>query len=103
VAYASIASPPGANSRTFTVPYVATGVEGTDVTMQIGYTMYDLMYSIVAANSGGTSGDGTQSSGVQVADIPKASRTTTTFRVVFGQQPAAGDAFEFLVSGLVVS
>jgi hypothetical protein len=93
-------NPPGANVRTFTVTYVGQGNEGTDINVPIGCTMYDASYVVVPATAGGTSGDGTQSSGVQALDLPMSGRTTTTFRTVFGRQPALGDVFQFLVSGL---
>jgi hypothetical protein len=84
----------------FACTYTATGSEGTDVTVSIGKTMFDATYAVVFSSAGGTSGtDSKQSSGVEVVDIPIASRTTTTFRIVLGQQPAVGDKLQFIIMG----
>lgn len=96
----AIAQPAGV--ATVPVVYVATGIEGADLTIPIPRPMFDTAYSIVFSSGGGTSGDDSkQSSGVEVVDMPTASRTTTTFRVVLGQQPAAGDVLNFLLFGTV--
>lgn len=87
----------------FPVTYTATGSEGTDFSVPLGVTMSSTTYGVYSQSAGGTSGDGTQSSGVEVVDLPIASRTTTTFRVVLGQQPAAGDQLQFLVTGTVLT
>lgn len=82
------------------VTYTATGAEGVDFNVPIGYTMADTTYAVVWASGGGTSGAGAnQSSGVPIVDMPIASRTTTTFRVVLGQALAAGDKLQFVVTG----
>lgn len=87
--------------RTFAVGYTATGSEGTDFTVTLQNAMANTSYSVFAANAGGTSGDGSQSSGVDVIDLPVASRTQTAFRVVLGASLAAGDQLQFLVAGVV--
>lgn len=93
---------PGSVSRTFSVDYIATGTEGTDFDVPIGVSMIDGTYSVTAQSAGGTSGDGTESNGVELLDIPKAGRTTTHFRVVTGASLTAGDVLEFAITGAVV-
>lgn len=91
------------NYSVFPVTYVGLGTEGTDFSVPIGKTMTDATYGVFAQSSGGTSGDGTQTSGVEVVDLPIASRTTTAFRVVLGSTLAAGDTLQFLINGTVSS
>lgn len=81
------------------VDYTGTGGEGTDFTVPINATMADDDYAVTWSSAGGSSGDGTQTSGVEVVDIPIASRTTTAFRVVLGSALAAGDELQFVVTG----
>lgn len=81
------------------VNYIGTGAEGTDVTMTIPNAMANATYAVLVASAGGTSGDGTQASAVEVVDMPIASRTTTTFRVVLGKSLTAGDKLQFVVAG----
>lgn len=83
----------------FAVNYTGTGSEGTDFTVSLGTTMSDTNYAIAYASAGGTNGDGTQTSGMEVVDMPVAARTTTTFRVVLGAPMAAGDKLQFLILG----
>lgn len=94
-------SPPGSVFRTFSLRYVATGSEGTDFDVPLGSTMADTSYSVTCSSAGGVRGDGTESSGVDVPDMPVAGRTTTEFRVLLGQALASGDILEFTVAGMV--
>ena len=87
---------------TFAVTYTATGSEGTDFTIPIGATLASGSYAVIVQSAGGASVDGTQSSGVEVIDLPITNRTTTTFRIVLGQALAPGDVLQFLVTGSVV-
>lgn len=87
--------------RSVIVNYVGTGLEGSDFLVPIGATMADTAYAVTVASAGGSSGDGTQTSGVEVVDMPIASRTTTQFRVVLGAPLAAGDKLQFVVTGNV--
>lgn len=95
------AQPAGQSYRSLIVRYTGIGSEGTDITVPIGTPMLDTTYAVTVTSAGGTSGDGTQTSGVEVVDMPRASRTTTQFRVVLGQALAAGDVLEFIVTGTV--
>jgi hypothetical protein len=87
--------------QTFAVDYTATGSEGTDFNVAIGKTMLDTTYSVMMQSAGGTSGDGTEASGVELLDIPKAGRALGQFRVVIGSALGTGDVLEFLVTGTV--
>ena len=92
-------NPPGSVFRTFAVDYTAVGGE-TDFHVTLPYTMADASYAIAVASAGGTSGDGTESSGLQpVPDLPKAGRTTSQFRVLVASPLTAGDELEFTISG----
>lgn len=91
------------NYSVFPVTYTGTGAEGTDFVVPIGATMSSTAYGVFSQSAGGTSGDGSQTSGVEVVDMPIASRTTTAFRVVLGSALAAGDTLQFLINGMVSS
>lgn len=95
--------PPSAQSsgfRTIVVAYTGLGDGVTEVSMDIGATMFDTSYAVTCQSAGGTSGDGHQSSGVGQVDIPRADRTRTTFRVLLPLGGlAAGDVLEFVVQG----
>lgn len=93
-------SPSGTLFRSVIVNYVGTGLEGFDFNVPIGATAADNLYAITWASAGGLGGgDGKQTSGVEVVDLPLASRTTTQFRVVLGQALAAGDKLQFVITG----
>lgn len=98
---AGIFPPVAAGPQTFTVDYVATGVEGADFNVPIGVVMADTTYGVAMTSAGGTSGDGTESSGVQLLDIPKAGRAIGQFRIVLGAPLHAGDILEFTINGMV--
>lgn len=92
--------PTGSTFSSKPITYVGTGLEGFDFIVPIGATMADALYAITWASAGGVSGgDGKQTSGVEIVDLPLASRTTTQFRVVLGQALAAGDKLQFVITG----
>jgi hypothetical protein len=87
--------------QSFVVDYTATGSEGTDFNVPIGKVMADTSYGVVMQSAGGTQGDGTESGGVQLLDIPKAGRAIGQFRVLIGSPLTAGDILEFVIMGTV--
>jgi hypothetical protein len=98
---AGVFPPVTSGMQTFSVDYTATGTEGTDFDVQIGQVMADTTYSVVPANAGGTSGDGTESSGVYTPEIPNAGRGLGQFRVLIGAPLVAGDVLKFVITGNV--
>jgi hypothetical protein len=74
------------------VNYVATGLEGTDFTVNIGVVMLNDNYGLLWAPAGVAA--------VPVIDLPNilaGDRTTTQFRVVAGAALTAGDKLTFIV------
>jgi hypothetical protein len=92
---------PTGGFQSFSVDYTATGSEGTDFNVPIGKVMADTTYSVMMQSAGGTSGDGTEASGVELLDIPKAGRGLGQFRVLIGAPLHVGDVLEFLITGTV--
>ncbi|MDX1421517.1 MAG: hypothetical protein R3322_00165 [Kiloniellales bacterium] len=96
----SIAAPPepGGSSGTFTDPvivtYTATGVEGSDFMVPLGFTRSTDTYSVFPANQGMTS-----ILGIDCPDIAGPDRTTTDFRVITTAPPTAGDELRFIIAG----
>jgi hypothetical protein len=99
---ANVGPPPSGGLQSFAVDYTATGSEGTDFTVSLGsMVMADATYSVMTQSAGGASGDGTEASGVELMDIPKAGRAVGHFRVVIGAPLHVGDILEFLITGTV--